>query len=82
MDYVTCMVLYNNKNRIVTKFRGKNYNGILVYIHYNPEIYLNKIYLNILLRIMSTVCHLWSNSNIIFCHYQWDSKVVTTFEEI
>ena len=45
MGYVTCMVLYNNKNRIVTKFRGKNYNGILVYIYYNPEIYLNKIYL-------------------------------------
>ena len=39
MDYVTCMVLYNNKNRSVTKFRGKNYNVILVCIYYNPEIY-------------------------------------------
>ena len=39
MDYVICMVLYNNKNRSVTKFGGKNYNGIYVYIYYNPEIY-------------------------------------------
>ena len=75
MDYVTCMVLYNNKNRSVTKFGGKNYNGIYVYSYHNPEIYCYEL-------IMSTVCYLWSNSNIIFCHYQWDSKVVTTFEEI
>ena len=39
MDYVTCMVLYNNKNRSVTKFGGKNYNGIYVYSYHNPEIY-------------------------------------------